>query len=435
LLASWLTNASGLQAVAKPPGKAQEATVADRLTLRDGVVRGLVTSAVAGSKGGVEMLVRRDWAEAHLPSKFKAWDRAAQAAAKPALAQRRVRLKAWRQERAANTPQNDPIVAWIDRELDRIGDAKAGAVAPLMVVRVPRSDVRELVRQPKANGRLLALGWLNGHKDVETTPADDVKLALEGRGLDLEGDEIPPLDSMLPVASEPEAHWLARRAATELAVDPDLRFIRYQGLLLPDSQLDQAPALGGLDAASALGEIAKLLDPNAAEADPLPPALEKIGARGRAGAAVTRLEIAPDMSHVTVESTLWIRGPRGWVAWGSRNATVRPEDVEAGVEQQVAGDPQVQAAFDVAEKLGLGAIAGDLKQRALKIGAATSKALGTVRGAFNQELDALALPVLERAPEAARKPEPAPAASDPSKGAEPSRDRSATPRSGADGRR
>lgn len=425
LLASCLTNASEPQAGKPEPPKAPEAAVADRLTLRDGgVARGLVTSAVPGARGGVEMLVRRDWAQANLPSWFKTWDRAAQSAAKPALAQRKSRLKAWRQERAANAPQNDPIVAWIDQELIRLDDAKSSAQTPLLAVRVPRSDVRELVRQPKSSGRLLALGWLCGLKDVEAAPIADLQLSLEGRGFLTEGDALPSLDRMLPVVSEPDARWLARRAATELAVDPDLRFIRYQGLLLPDTKLGQPLAVGGLDASAAIGEIAKLLDPNAAEADPLAPALEKLAARGRSGAAVTRLEIAPDMSHVTVESALWVRGPRGWVAWGSRTATVRPEDVDAGVEQNIAGDPQVQAAFDIVEKLGLGAIAGDLKQRSIKIGAATSKALGIARGEFNQELDALALPVLEQAPE------PAPAVG----GTQPQGGKTATARSGADPR-
>ena len=267
---------------------------------------------------------------------------------------------------------------------------------PLMAVRVPRSDVRELIRQPKANGRLLALGWLCGLDDAEAMSIDDLQLALEGRGFLAEGDETPSLDRLLPIAFEPEAYWLARRAATELAVDPDLRFIRYQGLLLPDTKLGQPAAMGGLDASAAFGQLAKLLDPNAAEVDPLPPALQKIAARGRSGAAVTRMEIAPDMSQVSVESTLWVLGPRGWVAWGSRTATVRPEDVNAGVAENIAGDPQVQAAFDIVEKLGLGAIAGDLKERSLKIGAATSQALGVVRSEFNRELDALALPVLEQ---------------------------------------
>ena len=30
------------------------------------------------------------------------------------------------------------------------------------------------------------------------------------------------------------AAWLARRAATELAIDPDLRFIRFQDTVFPD---------------------------------------------------------------------------------------------------------------------------------------------------------------------------------------------------------
>ena len=91
LLAGWLTTAQAPQA---PKG------VADRLTLRDGkVALGLVTNTKTGTCAGVEMLVRRDWAEANLPNWFKIWDRSAQSAAKPAVAQRLSRLKTWRRER------------------------------------------------------------------------------------------------------------------------------------------------------------------------------------------------------------------------------------------------------------------------------------------------------------------------------------------------
>ena len=388
LLAGWLTTAQAPQA---------QKGAADRLTLRDGKVAvGLVTNTKTGVRAGVEMLIRRDWAEKNLPDWFKTWDRSARSATKPAVAQRLSRLKAWRRERAGHAPKDDPILAWIDRETARLEDPKATAESPLMAVRVPRSDVRELIRQPKTSGRLLALGWLCGLTDAEAISLDDLRLAVEGRGFMVEGDDAPSLDRLLPIETEPEARWLARRAATELAVDPDLRFIRYQGLLLPDARLGQPAAMGGLDASAALGQLAKLLDPNAAEVDPLPPALQKIAARGRSGAAVTQMEIAPDMSRVQVESTLWVLGPRGWVAWGSRTATVRPEDVQAGVAENIKGDPQIQAAFDIVEKLGLGAVAGDLKERSLKIGAATSQALGVVRSEFNRELDALALPVLEQ---------------------------------------
>jgi len=111
---------------------------------------------------------------------------------------------------------------------------------------------------------------------------------------------------------------------------------------------------------------------------------------------VTRLEIQPDLDGVTVESTLWIcAGPKRWIPFGSRTATVRPADVRADAGQKLADDPQVQSAFDIVESLGLGSVPAELKQRSLRIGAATEKALGTARSALNHDLDALALPVLE----------------------------------------
>ena len=67
-------------------------------------------------------------------------------------------------------------------------------------------------------------------------PVDDLKDALEGRGFAPEGEHTPSLSGLLPLLPEPDLQWLARRAATELAVDPDLRFLRYQGMILPDVQ-------------------------------------------------------------------------------------------------------------------------------------------------------------------------------------------------------
>ena len=125
---------------------------------------------------------------------------------------------------------------------------------------------------------------------------------------------------------------------------------------------------------------------------------------------MTKLQIAPDMSNVTVETTLWIRSGDRWFAFGTRTATVRPEELEAEAGKGLEADPQVQGAFKVVEGLGLGAIPADLKARSLRIGAATEKALGLARSAFNEDLQALALPVRESAkdagapPDAQRKP-------------------------------
>jgi hypothetical protein len=118
------------------------------------------------------------------------------------------------------------------------------------------------------------------------------------------------------------------------------------------------------------------------------------------------LQIAPDMSNVTVESALWIRIGDRWAPFGSRTATVRPEELGAEAGKGLEADPQIQSAFKVVESLGLGAIPADLKVRSLRIGAATEKALGMARSAFNEDLQALELPVQESAKGAPRESAP-----------------------------
>jgi hypothetical protein len=239
---------------------------------------------------------------------------------------------------------------------------------------------------------------------------DDLKTSLEARGyaVDALASKQPAaLDRLLPMAPEPEMHWLGRRAATELAVDPDLRFLRFGDTVFPDAGAGQP--LGAMGLTTAVSELKRLLDLDAGpKTDPLADKLRSIGARGRTGAVVTLLQIPPDMSGVTVESTLWVRDGQRWLIFGSRNATVRPDDLAQEAGKNLADDPQVKGAFQIAELLGLGAIPADVKDRSLRIGAATEKALGMARAAFNQDLDDLALPVLEPGGEA-RPPGPQPA--------------------------
>ena len=225
-------------------------------------------------------------------------------------------------------------------------------------------------------------------------PLDDLKDALEGRGFASNGNQTPSLAGLLPLFPESDLSWLGRRAATELAVDSDLRFIRYQNMVLPDLKTGQP--LDGLNVSSALAEVAKLFDPEQGKEDPLVATLKKVGNRGRVGALVTRLDIAPDMSQTTVEATMWVRaGGDRWVPFVTRSASVRPEGLPADAGRNLAADPQVQSAFSLVEGLGLGTIPAELKQRSLKMGATTEKALGTAHGAINQDLNSLMLPIFE----------------------------------------
>jgi hypothetical protein len=395
MICGTLILAGSLMALQKPADKAAHAAATERVTLRDGsVVLGLVTAVSTGPRGAVELLVRRDWAESHVKTWAGKWSRAIEAGSKLAARQRRGRLGAWRGERAASAPADDRIVAWIDQELKRLDDPAHTARTPLMPVHLSRSDVRGLVRQPPSNTRLLQLGWLCGLPEVETMPLDDLKDALEARGFAVNGNQTPSLAGLLPLFPEPDLFWLGRRAATELAVDSDLRFIRYQNMVLPDLKTGQP--LDGLNVSSALAEVAKLFDPEQGKEDPLVSTLKKVGNRGRVGALVTRLDIPADISQTTIEATMWVRaGGDRWVPFVTRSASVRPDELPAEAGRNLVADPQVQSAFSLVEALGLGTIPPEFKQRSLKMGATTEKALGAARGEINQDLNSLMLPIFE----------------------------------------
>jgi hypothetical protein len=345
--------------------------------------------------------VRRDWAEEHLGDHLRRWDRSAGAATRLAVEQRRERLAAWRRERAQGAAPDDRILAWIDRELARLADPEAGRRSTLLPVRVPRVEVRELVRRPATIERLLRLGWLIGLSDPETMPLGELKDALEARGYaaDAAGRSPPAaLDRLLPPSPEPEAAWLARRAATEVMIDSGLRFLQYQDLVIPDVPAGGVPPSSAVILRSALAELNRLLDPDSGQgrADRLLEKLAAVGAGGRVGAMVTRLAIAPDLGGVTVEVALWVRGVGGrWAPFESRTATVRAQDLRPGAGRPMAEDPQVQGAFRMIEGLGLGAIPPELKEQGLRIGAATQQALESARAELQQDLEAWALPVLE----------------------------------------
>ncbi len=384
-------------------------SAADTITLRDGrVVKALVTASTPGPRGSVEFLVRRGWAEKSLREQLRRWDRATAGSAAAALGQRRARLQSWRRERTAAAGQDDRIVSWIDRELAKSAAGGKSESTYLVPVRLAQHELRALGRSPAPAERMLRLAWLCDLPEPESMPIAQLKDALEGRGYDVDAairKQPAALDRLLPPVPEPEVAWLGRRAATELSVDSDLRFIRFQDTVIPDAGTGQLTGAMGLS--TAVSELKRLLDPDQGPAtDPLVEKLKAVAARGRVGAQVTRLEIQPDMSGVTVESTLWVRNGDRWLPFGSRTATVRPEDLGNEAGKNLEADPQIQSAFKVVEMLGLGAISSDVKGRSLRIGAATERALGMARSAFNQDLETLALPVLEPAKDD-RAPDPA----------------------------
>jgi hypothetical protein len=336
----------------------------------------------------------------HAPEWAKRWEMAGRAASARALTQRLERLDAWRRDRtlgAAQAPRADRITVWLARESERLRGLRdnidgAGS-SPLLVVHMLPTEMTRVDRHPRSADGLLRQAWLAGLRDPEGLGAAAVRRELEGRGLDLTRRTDPSIDSLLPPHAEPEASWLTRRAATEVLHDPGLKFVRYQGLMVPDTG---APAAQPLSAFQALPALGPLLGGDA-PADPLPGTLHQLAAKGRCGAMVTRLDIAPDFSMVSVDITLWVRqGTDRWQPAGSRVVRVRPEQLGPDAGRELADDPQVTQAFRLIEALGLQEISPQVKQRALAIGAATQRALGQARTAAQSDLNSLALPVLDR---------------------------------------
>jgi hypothetical protein len=363
-------------------------SAADAVTLRGGTtVLGQVVEPSA--RGTINVLVRRAWAEAHVPDLARRWEGAETPVRARAEDQRRARLAAWRQERAGHAGADDRILAWLNRELDR-QRADQGQAAPLLSVALPAGQVQSVARRPKAVARLLRLGWLSGFKDPEGMSVDALADALEGRGFDPASSAPVSVDRLLPTPVESDAQWLARRAATEVTYDEGVRFIRVQQMVLPEPVPGQPLDLKS--ALSALPDLTKLLAGDAEDA--LPQRLRGVGARGRVGAVVTRQQVSPDLDNVSVEMVLWVRGPgERWGPFGSRVVTVRSGDVKDDEGKALADDPQVQAAFTLIESLGLGQVPGDVRRKSLNIGAATRKALAQARTAFQDDVARLTLPI------------------------------------------
>lgn len=373
-------------------------TAADQITLRDGKV--LLGQVVEPAPRGTHViLVRRAWAKAELPDWSARWERGEAPLLRRARSQRLDRLSSWRRSRAPFANADDSILAWIDREIARLGDQNASSESTLMSVKLSRGEVRSVVRCPKGAARMLRLGWLSDFPHVETMPLDRLAESLEGRGFAAEGDSPVSLDHLLPVPAETETQWTTRRAATEVAMDAGLKFVRTGSVLLPEPEAGQPLQVGG--ALSALSDLTRLLEDRAS--DPLTEALGKIAGRGRIGAQVTELVISPDFTAVRVNATLWVRRADRWLPAGSRNAMVRPDQLAANAGAPLAEDPQVKGLFNLVESIGLGQVPDDVKKRSLNVGAATQKALGQVRSAMLDEMNGLVFPVNET-PAAEAKP-------------------------------
>lgn len=360
-------------------------SAADVVALRGGgELRGQVERKAP--RGWTSVVARRAWVKKHLPDRFDAWQQAEAKDWARARGPFLKKLQEWRRERARSADR-DPIAEWIDAEIKRLGADVPDA--PLMRVRLKPSEIERTARAEAESGQLLRLGWKAGLEDPEGLTAGDLKSALEAVGVAAGQGTDATLVGLLPAGGESESAFASRRAATEVAHDRGAKLIRFGSLVMPDSGEGGIPAAGPGLAAKLLGDLTKSSDGG----DPLAPELAKLAGRGEAGALVTEMAIAEDLSRVRVEIRLLVREGNRWRVAGSRAGEQETDKVDERLRKAVGEDPQIRAAFRVVEGLGLGQLGEDAKRRALGVGTAARIALSKARNAAQEDLDRLAFPV------------------------------------------
>lgn len=402
---------------APPKKRDADPPAAETVTLKDGtVLRGLILDSTAGPRGKITVAVRRSsiaktapvWAKRRFDQERASW--------RDAVRERAGRLKAWRAERRDGPGVDRRLTRWIDDQIGSLARTENQPDSPLFVAVIDRRDVRSADRRTPDQTRLLRKAWLLGIADPETMKMSELKGTLEARGVVTDTRDPASIADLLPPIPEPEDRWMIRRAATEVKFDEGNRFIRQGPMIIPDLKPGQAlPGANGqpVDLKAGLDVLKSLLG-GGDGVDPLVTTLKGLADQGRAGAIVTELDMAPDLSRIEVRTTMFVRSSDGpWVPIMTKTGGGRPEDAADQNAQDLAADPTVKQTFDLIESLGFGQIDPGLKNRALKVGVATRSALGQSRGAFNEELDRIALPV-------GHSPSPAnPAADKPAAGEKP----------------
>jgi hypothetical protein len=370
------------------------ASAADAVTLSDGtVVHGQVLEATP--RGQLVVLVRREWAKTNAPAWLMKWEADELPLVRRARRDRKIRLSDWRHARAGTSAAGgDPVVAGVDREIRQLSTLRPPPTV-LMTATLARHEVRSVARRPEADARLLRLGWLAGLGGVETMSVDELKAALQFRGR-LRADAPAWVDALLPLAPEPDDRWRARRAATELAAEPGLRFVRFRQLTLPETGPGSDPPPRNttelLDSPAGRTAFESIQGINAFDGtDRL---LDGVANRGRVGAIVSRLEFSVDSDAADAEATFWVRQESGrWAAIFTRKATARTDE-PAGIEVRYPEGTPIRSALLVLESVQATPSSPETSQQRQARGSAAERALGRARAALDFDLAPLVLPVL-----------------------------------------
>jgi len=421
----------GKSAKAPPQGVTDLISVAG-----GGEIRGAVVKRFPD--GSLDVAVRRDWLDAHAPevaAVLGAEERRQTKAVTEALARRLAAAIAALPESRTRTlgllrREADRVDRWLaaaeeaeDRDEARRSAEAGGADRPVRPPAARRGDSQfallriapKRVTKVRPSGqdaqRIARWAWSERLDDVEGRSAADLTKELRGRGIDPLSPP-PGLGDRLPPLPQDDREWAARMALVEDALgDP----VAFQGFgdtvvkagdtegglagILP--QLGQLlgggnGALGGPGLDEILGGLQGGGIPGVRAPPPATPGganpagkpAERwlVSARAQAADAghyrATRVNVDAAMGRAEVESVFEARMPDGsWeTIWREVRAADAAQANEAAVER-ITADERISGLLQTIR--GIGIVDEASIMQAIRVGAATMEAQGSVDTAFN----------------------------------------------------
>jgi hypothetical protein len=368
------------------------ASSADRMALRDGsVVLGQVVDERVAF-GGTAFLVRRSWADGNVPSLVRQWTQAETLAVRKARRERKERLNTWRRDRSSAGDARDDVSRWITREMALLSTLNPPRT-PLMKVSIPAREIQSITRQNAQTAQLLRFGWLASVKDVESLSIDELTETLELKG-EIPLDDPAAVDGLLPLYPESDATWRMRRAATEVALEPGLRFVQFRQFVLAesgpsDSDPDNPTALidspAGLEGFGAIQAVS--VD------DPLRERFALAESRGRIGLVMSRVSFSIDSDRADADTTLWVRQANGrWASTVSKSGSARTNERADPQIDTTSGAP-LKTALLILESVAAQPSSPEESRIRQRAGTAGERALARARDALWNDLQPVFLPI------------------------------------------
>lgn len=356
----------------------------DVVRLKSGrTVRGAVWRRAAD--GSLTLIVRRDWLRKSNAEWFADVTKTSDADQIDAWTQACERLDAL----LADPPESARLKFFLSEELARL---RKNLEAPppeskFLWVELDAKAVAQASTPTPARQKIVLWAWAEDLADVETRDAAALQKELQRRDVNL--DATPPdLSEKLPARPQEDREWAARLAIAEYTFVKEFDMQGTGDIVIPTRggrPLNAQAVLPQLIHQQLQQQMQAVLGDLAGGrplAVPLPPqnnrgwlpeairAAEKAGVRGF---RVTRLDLGVEARRATVASEFIAQvAPDDWrTIWQTTEAAdgsqPRPE-----LEDRIARDPQVKAAFEAMRALG---VAGDNPvQQAIRVGAATMSA-------------------------------------------------------------